>query len=42
MVIAYQGVVVPEAIRAAGIIADGRHEAQSTVEALLRDLPPHC
>ena len=71
VVIAYQGVVAPEAIRAAGMIGEnrrdvgvlaitsadrlnagwtaaqrarsrGRAEAQSAVETLLGDLPPHC
>lgn len=71
VVIAYQGVVAPEAIRAAGLIAEnrrdvgvlavtsadrlnagwtaaqrararGRTDAQSAVETLLQDLPPHC
>ena len=71
VVIAYQGVVAPEAIRAAGMIGEnrrdvgvlaitsadrlnagwtaaqrarsrGRADAQSAVETLLGDLPPHC
>lgn len=71
VVIAYQGVVAPEAIRAAGALAEhrrdigvlavtsadrlnagwtaaqrartrGSHAAQSHVERLLADLPPHC
>jgi pyruvate dehydrogenase E1 component len=71
VVIAYQGVVAPEAIRAAGLIGEnrrdvgvlavtsadrlnagwtaaqrarsrGRTDAQSAVETLLGDLPPHC
>ena len=71
VVIAYQGVVAPEAIRAAGMIGEnrrdvgvlavtsadrlnagwtaaqrarsrGRVDAQSAVETLLGDLPPHC
>lgn len=71
VVIAYQGVVAPEAIRAVGMIGEnrrdvgvlavtsadrlnagwtaaqrarsrGRADAQSAVETLLGDLPPHC
>lgn len=71
VVIAYQGAVAPEAIKAAGLIAQSRRDvgvlavtsadrlnagwtaaqrarsrgnaaAQSHVEALLQDLPPHC
>ncbi|MCR8726097.1 1-deoxy-D-xylulose-5-phosphate synthase N-terminal domain-containing protein [Frigidibacter sp. ROC022] len=71
VVLAYQGVIAPEVIRAAGVIADGRRDvgvlavtsadrlnagwtaaqraraagvagAQSHVERLLADLPPHC
>jgi pyruvate dehydrogenase E1 component len=71
VVIAYQGAVAPEAIKAAGVIADGRRDigvlavtsadrlnagwtaaqrartrgygaAESHIEKLLRDLPPHC
>ncbi|MFV0476156.1 MAG: transketolase [Pikeienuella sp.] len=70
VVIAYQGVVAPEAIRAAGLIAEQRRDigvlavtsadrlnagwtaaqrarargvaAESHVETLLADLPPHC
>ena len=69
--IAYQGAVAPEAIKAAGIIAEGRRDigvlavtsadrlnagwtaaqrarsrgnkaAQSHIETLMADLPPHC
>ena len=71
VVIAYQGAVAPEAIKAAGIIAEGRRDigvlavtsadrlnagwtaaqrarsrgnkaAQSHIETLMADLPPHC
>ena len=71
VVIAYQGAVAPEAIKAAGLIAQSRRDvgvlavtsadrlnagwtaaqrarsrgnasAQSHIEALLQDLPPHC
>ncbi|WP_317961387.1 1-deoxy-D-xylulose-5-phosphate synthase N-terminal domain-containing protein, partial [Phaeobacter inhibens] len=71
VVIAYQGAVAPEAIKAAGIIGEGRRDvgvlavtsadrlnagwtaaqrarargathAQSHVETLTRELPPHC
>jgi pyruvate dehydrogenase E1 component len=71
IVIAYQGAVAPEAIKAAGMIAEGRRDvgvlavtsadrlnagwtaaqrersrgnksAQSHIETLMTDLPPHC
>lgn len=71
VVIAYQGVVAPEAIKAAGMISEGRRDvgvlavtsadrlnagwtaaqrarsrgnmvAECHIEALLKDLPPHC